>query len=55
MSKHFTTNEMEPACNHLFIQVISIAPLQAHYYSEALPIQHGYCALVSRQSATDIL
>ena len=26
-----------------FIQAISIAPLQAYYYSEALPTQHGYC------------
>ena len=25
---------------HSFIQTISIAPLQAHYYSEALPTQH---------------
>src|SRR6218665_54464 len=37
---------------HLFIQIISIAPLQVHYYSEALPTQHGYCARVSRRSAT---
>ena len=29
---------------HSFIQAISIAPLQVHYYSEALPTQHGYCA-----------
>src|SRR6218665_3746253 len=28
---------------HSFIQAISIAPLQVHYYSEALPTQHGYC------------
>ena len=28
---------------HSFIQAISIAPLQAHYYSEALPTQHGHC------------
>ena len=34
-----------------FIQTISIAPLQVHYYSEALPTQHGYCAGVSRRSA----
>ena len=27
---------------HSFIQAISIAPLQVHYYSEALPTQHGY-------------
>ena len=26
-----------------FIQAISIAPLRVHYYSEALPTQHGYC------------
>src|SRR6218665_4178802 len=24
-----------------FIQAISVAPLQVHYYSEALPTQHG--------------
>src|SRR6218665_3094790 len=35
-----------------FIQVISTAPLQVRYYSEALPTQHGYCAGVSRRSAT---
>src|SRR6218665_3653877 len=35
-----------------FIQTISIVPLQVHFYSEALPTQHGYCAGVSRQSAT---
>src|SRR6218665_1842349 len=35
-----------------FIQTISIAPLQVHYYSEALPTQHGYCAGVSRRSTT---
>src|SRR6218665_494007 len=29
---------------HSFIQAISIAPLQVHYYSEAVPTQHGYCA-----------
>jgi|SRR6218665_367020 len=28
---------------HSFIQAISTAPLQVHYYSEALPTQHGYC------------
>src|SRR6218665_1713563 len=37
---------------HSFIQTISIAPLQVHFYSEALPTQHGYCAGVSRRSAT---
>jgi len=37
---------------HSFIQAISIAPLQVHYYSEALPTQHGYCAEISRRSAT---
>ena len=37
---------------HSFIQVISIAPLQVRYYSEALPTQHGYCAGVSRRSDT---
>ena len=34
---------------HLFIPDISIAPLQVHYYSEALPTQHGYCVGVSRR------
>src|SRR6218665_3418331 len=29
---------------HSFIQTISIAPLQVHYYSEALSTQHGYSA-----------
>jgi len=37
---------------HAFIQAISIAPLQVHYYSVALSTQHGYCAGVSRRSAT---
>jgi len=37
---------------HSFIQVISIAPLQVYYYSEALPTQHGYCVRVSLRSAT---
>src|SRR6218665_3383397 len=36
---------------HSFIQVISIAPLQVHCYSEAVPTQHGYCVGVSRRSA----
>ena len=35
-----------------FVQTISIAPLQVHYYSEVLLTQHGYCARISRQSAT---
>jgi len=26
------------------IQTISIAPLRVHFYSKALPTQHGYCA-----------
>jgi len=34
------------------IQAISIAPLHVHYYSEALPKQHGYCAGISRLSTT---
>src|SRR6218665_3656605 len=37
---------------HSFIHSISIAPLKVHFYSEALPTQHGYCAGVSRRSAT---
>ena len=35
-----------------FILDISISPLQVHYYSEALPTQHGYFVGVSHQSAT---
>jgi len=35
-----------------FIQAISIAPLQVHYYSEVLTTQHGYCIRISRRSAT---
>jgi len=35
-----------------FIQAISIAPPQVHYYSEALLTQHGYCVGVSCWSAT---
>jgi len=30
-----------------FIQAISVAPLLVHYFSEALPTQHVYCAGVS--------
>src|SRR6218665_1225896 len=41
-----------PSSSHSFILAISIAPLQVHYYSEALLTQHGYCVGVSRQSAT---
>src|SRR6218665_2857629 len=37
---------------HPFIQTISTAPLQVHFYSEVLPTQHGYCAGVSRRRAT---
>ena len=37
---------------HSFIQTISIALLQVHFYSEALPTQQGYSAGVSRGSAT---
>jgi len=40
---------------HSFIQTISIAPLQVHFCSEALPTQHGYCTGVSRQSATVVM
>src|SRR6218665_1509249 len=32
---------------HSFILAIPIAPLQVHFYSEALPTQHGYCVGVS--------
>src|SRR6218665_2860251 len=37
---------------HSFIQATSIVPLQVLYYSEPLHTQHGYCAGVSRRSAT---
>src|SRR6218665_698078 len=37
---------------HSFIQTISIAPLQVHFCSEALPTQQGYSAGVSRGSDT---
>jgi len=35
-----------------FIKTISTGSLQVHYYSEALSTQHGYCAGISRRSAT---
>src|SRR6218665_1177988 len=35
-----------------FFQAISIAPLQVHYYSEALPTEHGYFIGVSCRNAT---
>ena len=36
---------------HSFIQTITtIAPLQVHYYLEALPTQHGYCDGISWHS-----
>ena len=39
-------------CTILFIQAISVSPLQVYYYSEALPTQHEYCVRVSRRSTT---
>ena len=33
-----------------FIQAISIAPLEFHYYSEVLSTQHGYCIGVSSRA-----
>src|SRR6218665_3666760 len=36
---------------HSFILIISIAPLQVHCNSEAIPTQHGCCAGVSRRNA----
>ena len=45
-------HEIDTLWNRSFIQTISTVPLQVHYYSEALPTQHGYCARVSRRSAT---
>jgi len=32
---------------NLFIQTISTAPLQVHYYSEALPTQHEYYTVLT--------
>jgi len=42
---------------HLFIHSgyfysATVLPLQVLYYSEAFPTQHGYCARISRRSAT---
>jgi len=31
---------------------VSLAPLQVHYYSDALPTQHGYCVGASRRRTT---
>jgi len=36
-------SNQHPSLTHSLIQTSSIAPLQVHYYSEALPTQHGYC------------
>ena len=38
---------------HSFIHVTSIAPLQVHYYSEALPTQHGYCVEAPQATASE--
>src|SRR6218665_3491760 len=46
------THSFIHSSTHSFIQSISTAPLQVHYYSEALPTQHGHCAGISRRSAT---
>ena len=35
---------------HSFIQATFIAPLQVHYYSEALPPLQGYCVGIPRRS-----
>ena len=37
----------------IFIQAISTAPLQVHYYSEALPTQYGYCVGVSQVTTSE--
>src|SRR6218665_717220 len=53
--KFYSCNNLQSSvCTfiHSLIQVIFIAPLQVRYYSEVLPTQHGYCAGVSRRSAT---
>ena len=47
-----TSHREGTAFIHSLIQAISIAPFEVHYYSEALPTQHGYCVGVSRRSAT---
>src|SRR6218665_3090066 len=43
-----TTHSWCYSARHQFIQAISIAPRQVHYYSEpeVLPKQHGYCVVV---------
>ena len=38
---------------HSFIQAISIAPLQVHYYSEVLPTQHEYCVGATQATASE--
>ena len=38
---------------HSLIHSISIAPLQVHYYSVALPAQHGFCVGVSQATASE--
>jgi len=38
--------------NNIHSFMIFLFRLQVHYYSEALPIQHGHCVGVSSQSAT---
>src|SRR6218665_1736605 len=40
---------------HSFIQTISIALLQVHFYSEAVQTQHGYCAGVSHRTQQPVL
>jgi len=49
---HFKMLKSLSCAIYSFSQAISIASLQVHYYSEALPTQHGYCVGVSRRSAT---
>ena len=43
----------ESGTSNSFIQVISLAPLQVHCYSEALPTQHGHRVGVPRRSPAD--
>ena len=43
---YYTIKTISPP-TYYFISIISIAPLQVHYYSETLPTQHRYCVGVN--------
>src|SRR6218665_187851 len=52
-SPRFTRRVLRTGCfDYIHDSHGVIAPLQVHFYSEALLTQHRYCAGVSRQSAT---